>query len=97
MSKKILVPIANGSEELEAVGIIDTMRRSGADVTVASVQDFTIIGSCKTMITADKLIDDCVTEEWDLIVLPGGLPGSDHLRDSEALTKLQSFRISQMV
>jgi protein deglycase len=88
MNKKVLIPIANGTEELEAVGIIDTLRRSGAEVTVASVQELMIIGSCKTKITADKLISECLDEDWDMIVLPGGLPGSDYLRDSEDLTKL---------
>lgn len=38
-TKRVLVPIANGSEEIESVGIIDTLRRAGADVTVASVED----------------------------------------------------------
>ncbi|MDO9576642.1 MAG: DJ-1/PfpI family protein [Candidatus Cloacimonadales bacterium] len=88
MSKKVLVPIANGTEELEAVGIIDTLRRSGAEVTVASVQELMIIGSCKTRIIADKLIADCLNEDWDMIVLPGGIPGSNHLRDSNDLTKI---------
>ena len=42
MNKKVLVPIANGTEELEAVGIIDTLRRAGANVPVASIQDLQI-------------------------------------------------------
>ena len=42
MTKKVLVPIANGTEELEAIGIIDTLRRTGANVTVASVQELQI-------------------------------------------------------
>lgn len=88
MNKKVLVPIANGTEELEAVGIIDTLRRSGAEVTVASVQDLTITGSCKTKIVADKLIAECLKEDWDMIVVPGGIPGSNHLRDSEELAQL---------
>jgi len=88
MNKKVLVPIADGTEELEAVGIIDTLRRSGAEVTVASVQNLTITGSCKTRIIADKLISDCTEDDWDMIVLPGGNPGSNHLRDSKELTQL---------
>ena len=88
MNKKVLVPIANSTEELEAVGIIDTLRRAGADVTVASVQELQIIGCCETKIIADKLISACMNEEYDLIVLPGGLPGAEYLRDSEELTQL---------
>jgi 4-methyl-5(b-hydroxyethyl)-thiazole monophosphate biosynthesis len=88
MNKKVLVPIANGTEELEAVGIINTLRRAGANVTVASVQELQITGCCETKIIADKLISACMNERYDLIVLPGGLPGAEHLRDSEELTQL---------
>lgn len=88
MNKKVLVPIANGTEELEAVAIIDTLRRAGAEVTVASVQKLEIEGSCKVRILADKLITDCQSEIFDLIALPGGLPGSNHLRDSQVLTRM---------
>jgi 4-methyl-5(b-hydroxyethyl)-thiazole monophosphate biosynthesis len=88
MNKKVLVPIANGTEELEAVGIIDTLRRAGADVAVASVQELQITSCCETKIIADKHISACMNEEYDLIVLPGGLPGAEYLRDSEELTQL---------
>ena len=88
MHKKVLVPIANGMEELEVIGIIDTLRRAGANVTVASVQELQITGCCETKIIADKLISACTDEEYDLIVLPGGIPGAEYLRDSEELTQL---------
>jgi len=88
MNKKVLVAIADGTEELEAVAVIDTLRRSGAEVVIASVQDLTVTGVCKTRIIADKLLADCLTENWDLIVLPGGIAGSEHLRDSAELTDL---------
>ena len=88
MSKKVLVPISDGIEELEAIGIIDTLRRANANVTVASVDELHITGSCGTRIIADKLIEGCADEQYDLIVLPGGLPGAEHLRDSQILTNL---------
>ncbi len=89
MIKKVLVPIANGTEELEAVSIIDCLRRAGADVTVASVSEKKqIIASRKTLLTADKLIRYCVNEKYDLIALPGGMPGAEHLRDSRELTEM---------
>lgn len=94
MNKKVLVAIANGTEELEAVAIIDTLRRAGADLIVASVQELQITGSCNIKITADKLISDCLGEEFDLIVLPGGLPGSDHLRDSVELIELLKKQVA---
>jgi len=88
MKKKILVPISDGIEELEAIGIIDTLRRADAEVTVASVNGLQIAASCDLIIIADTLIENCINEEYDLIVLPGGLPGAEHLRDSKVLTSL---------
>lgn len=88
MTKKVLVPIADGIEELEAVTIIDVLRRAGADVTVASVRERQITASRGVKLVADKLICDCVNEVYDLIALPGGLPGAEYLRNSSELTKM---------
>lgn len=86
MEPKVLVPIADGMEEIEAVCIIDVLRRAGAKVTVASVNKLQILASRGVRIVADKLIQDCTSETYDLIALPGGIPGAEHLRDSELLT-----------
>ena len=88
MSKKALVVIADGSEELEAVTIIDVLVRVGADVTVASVNDLQITASRGVKIAADALIGDCKGKEYDLIALPGGLPGAEHLRDCGELIEM---------
>lgn len=89
MSKKVLVPIADGSEEIEAVCIIDVLRRAGAEVTAASVMpDLTVTASRGVKIVADKGIAECESEEYDLIALPGGMPGAEHLRDSETLVRM---------
>jgi 4-methyl-5(b-hydroxyethyl)-thiazole monophosphate biosynthesis len=88
MSKKVLVPISNGIEELEAIGIIDNFSSADSNVTVASVDKLQITASCNTKIVADTLIENCANEQYDLIVLPGGLPGAEHLRDSKVLTSL---------
>ena len=88
MTKKVLVPIADGCEEIEAVCIIDILRRAGALVTVASVDKSQIIASRGVNLVADKLIADCLDRTYDLIALPGGMPGAEHLRDSEKLTLL---------
>jgi len=85
---KVLVPIAEGSEEIEAVCIIDVLRRAGADVTVASVGDPQVTASRGVRIVADCQIEDCREVDFDLIVLPGGMPGAAHLRDSQALLDL---------
>lgn len=85
MAKKVLVPIADGSEEIEAVCIIDTLRRGGAALTVASVGQLQITASRGVKIVADTRVGDCVTQTYDLIALPGGMPGAEHLRDSAEL------------
>jgi 4-methyl-5(b-hydroxyethyl)-thiazole monophosphate biosynthesis len=85
---KVLVPIADGTEEIEAVCIIDVLRRAGADVTVASVGDLQITASRGVRIVADSRIEDCREERFDLIALPGGIPGAEHLRESQTLVQL---------
>jgi protein deglycase len=85
---KALVPIADGSEEIEAVCIIDVLRRAGAEVTVASVGDRQITASRGVNIVADCQIADCQKRDFDLIALPGGMPGAAHLRDSQPLVDL---------
>ncbi len=89
MIKKVLVPIAEGSEEIEAVCIIDVLRRAGAEVTVASVEKaLEVTASRGVKIVADASIEDCSGKFFDLIVLPGGMPGAERLRDSKALADL---------
>jgi 4-methyl-5(b-hydroxyethyl)-thiazole monophosphate biosynthesis len=85
MAKKVLVAIADGSEEIEAVCIIDTLRRAGAEVTVASVDQLQVTASRDVKIVADAQIADCVNQTYDGIALPGGMPGAEHLRDSAEL------------
>ncbi|MBN2392637.1 MAG: DJ-1/PfpI family protein [Anaerolineae bacterium] len=89
MSKTVLVPIANGTEEIEAVCIIDTLRRTGAEVTVASVEaTLQVTASQGTNLVADVLIADCTNAIYDCIAIPGGMPGAEHLRDCETLTAM---------
>jgi len=91
MSKKVLVPIADGSEEIETTCIQDTLVRFGASVTVASVKpdgDLVCKMSRGIKFVADTSIDEAVKEEWDLVALPGGMPGAEHLRDCQPLVDL---------
>ncbi len=88
MAKKVLVAIADGTEELEAVTIIDVLRRAGAQVIVASVGKMNVLCSRGVRLIADTLISDCTDKEYDLIVLPGGLPGAEHLRDCADLIEM---------
>ena len=88
MSKKVLVPVADGSEEIETACIVDVLRRAEADVTVASVNSLQITASRGMKLVADQLISECVQNTYDLIVLPGGMPGAEHLRDSKELVEM---------
>ena len=89
MGKSVLVPVADGTEDLEAVAIIDVLRRADAKVTVASITGSRQVTFSRGMvITADTLLENCVTREYDLVVLPGGIPGAENLRDSVDLISL---------
>lgn len=88
--KQVLIPVADGTEEIEAVTLIDVLRRAGAKVTVASVMDgrTTVVAARGVKIEADTTIDDCEQSDWDLIALPGGMPGAEHLQQSNPLLTL---------
>jgi len=87
--KRVLVPIAEDSEEIETSSITDVLTRFGADVVVASVMpDLVCKMSRGLKICADVTIEEASKEEWDLIVLPGGMPGANYLRDSDFLVEM---------
>ena len=98
MSKQALVPIADGTEEIEAVTIIDLLRRAGVEVTVACVSEQTtlqITASRGTYLVADSAIENCSEKSWDLIALPGGVAGSEALASCEILDKLLRKQASE--
>ena len=98
MTKQALVPIADGSEVIEAVTIIDVLRRAGVEVTVASVgvgKTKQITAARGTNIVADSFIADCADKAWDLIAVPGGIEGADHLATSEILDQLLRSQAQQ--
>lgn len=82
---KILVPLAEGFEEIEAVTIIDVLRRAGLDTTAANVGDNPVRGSHAIALTADEQLSGLAPADFSAIVLPGGMPGSENLRKSETV------------
>lgn len=91
MSKRILVPIAPGTEEMEAVIIIDILVRAGYEVVVASA-DFeghlSMKASRGVILTAQCQLVDIADEEFDAVVLPGGNGGAETFRDSTVLIEI---------
>ena len=85
---RVLVPIATGSEELEAVTIVDVLRRAGIDVVVAGLQPGLVTASRGVRIQPDLDLDEALRSEYDMVALPGGLPGADHLAGDERLRQL---------
>ncbi len=88
----VLVPLAEGFEELEAITIIDLLRRAEIEVVVAGLQDGPIRASRNTVHLADMNLDQALQRSYDMVVLPGGLPGADHLNaDSRIRTLIQQM------
>jgi protein deglycase len=88
MPPKILVPLAPGFEEIEAVTIIDILRRAGAELTVAAQQNEKVTGSHGITILADTLLASQTDRLWDWIIIPGGTEGVNHLLNDENLTDI---------
>ena len=76
---RVLVPLANGCEELEAVTIIDLLRRAGIEVVTAGLSDGPVTASRGVVLLPDRSLEQVINDEFDMIVLPGGLPGADNL------------------
>ena len=83
---KVLVPLAEGFEETEAITVIDILRRAGIDTVTAALSKNPVTGSHKIPVIADKLLDE--NEEFNAIALPGGMPGSSNLRDDPRIIKI---------
>lgn len=92
MSKHIAVLLADGFEEGEALFVIDILRRAGFVCDGVSMQGDLATGSHGIRVLPDKRIEDVDPEAYDMVVLPGGLPGADTLRDSGTVIRwVQDF------
>ena len=89
---RVLVPLAQGCEELEAITIIDLLRRADVEVITAGLDDRPVVASRKTTIIPDTTLEDALSQEFDMVVLPGGMPGADHLdNDTRIHTLLKTM------
>ena len=90
MAIKVLIPMASGCEELEAVTLINIFRRAGFEVVTAGLAVEKGVVKCArgTAIIPDTTLDQAITAGYDLVVLPGGQPGTDNLMKDERIIKL---------
>jgi len=86
--KSVLVPLLGGFEEIEAVTIIDVLRRAGITVIVASDRTGPVVGSHGISVVATQALSQVDAGELAAIALPGGLPGAQHLAESDDVKRL---------
>lgn len=83
--KKVLVALAPGFEEIETITVVDILRRAGARVTLAATEEGPIEGSRGVFVLPDALMDQVDDQEFDLVVLPGGQPGTSNLQKNDRI------------
>lgn len=85
--KKVLMPLAPGFEEIEALAVVDILRRAGAEVIIAGTIKGAIEGRSMIKILADAELDAVANGAFDMIVLPGGAAGTENLKKDERVSK----------
>jgi 4-methyl-5(b-hydroxyethyl)-thiazole monophosphate biosynthesis len=85
---RVLVPLAQGCEELEAVTITDLLTRGGIEVVTAGLDSQPVKASRGMTLLPDTTLDAVMGEDFDMIVLPGGLPGADYLNEDPRIHRL---------
>lgn len=88
----VLIPLAQGCEELEAVTLIDLLRRAQIEVVTAGLSPGAVIASRKTVLMPDTTLDEAMKRDYDMVVLPGGLPGATNLeQDARIIALLKRY------
>lgn len=86
---RVCVFLADGFEEIEGLTVVDILRRAGVDTQTVSInEERTVTGSHRIPVQADVCLKDADFTETELLVLPGGMPGTLHLGECGELTKL---------
>ncbi len=88
MAKSVAIPLDNGFEEIEFSAILDVLRRAELDVSVVCLDKRQKEGAHGLKVTGDRVLGDVCDQSFDAVVLPGGLPGAQHLAES---VELQAF------
>lgn len=77
---KVLVPLAQGCEEIEAVTVIDILRRAGIEVVSAGLDSQPVRASRGVVLLPDMALEAALQQDYDMVVLPGGQPGTNNLK-----------------
>ncbi len=85
---RVCVPLADGFEEIEAITIVDVLRRAEVETVMAGLATRDVKGAHGIVVRADRLLAEVEGETWDAVVLPGGLPGATNLRDDPRVQRL---------
>ncbi|TGL85132.1 DJ-1/PfpI family protein [Leptospira congkakensis] len=93
MANRVLIPLCPGFEEMEAIILIDVLRRGNVEVISAGKSKDPILASRKTLHLADQIFSEIIPSEFDAIILPGGLEGTKQLMNDPEISKiLKSFQ-----
>jgi protein deglycase len=89
MMKKANIYLADGFEEIEALTVVDVLRRAGVEVTTVSITSAKEVrGAHDIIVLADKIYDETDNRGADIMILPGGMPGTANLEKHEDLRAL---------
>ena len=84
----VLVPLAQGCEEIEAITVIDILRRAGVTVVSAGLDSQHVKASRGTMLIPDTTLEAALATSYDMVILPGGQPGSNNLKEDKRILNL---------
>ncbi|MBI5886813.1 MAG: DJ-1/PfpI family protein [Deltaproteobacteria bacterium] len=86
--KKVIIPLAPGFEEIEALTVVDILRRAGAEVTLSGTVPGVITGRNGIHVTPDAALDAAIGNDYDMVVLPGGAIGTENLKKDGRVKEL---------
>ncbi|WMJ79456.1 DJ-1/PfpI family protein [Clostridium sp. MB40-C1] len=86
--KRVIIFLADGFEEIEALTVVDVLRRANIQCDMCSLREIYVKGAHNINVECDKIISDVDVENYDGLVLPGGMPGSTNLKNSSEVINL---------
>lgn len=90
--KNSVIFLANGFEEIEALTVVDILRRANLKCDMCSIEDTYVTGSHGITVKADLIISDINSEDYNCLILPGGMPGAKNLKENiEIIDLVKSF------